>query len=253
MKSVMYLSNKYLSAVLSAMLALVLGTIAYGQTETVIINNDYEPLIQRIEDVANKNDSTATKVVFLLDAGEWADARTQKLREFVKDYLRTLRPCDQVGLYLYRDNLLTASNLMQPVQGVKVAKGGLLKVTNLDELESYSGHTDPFRALANLYNREQDCVYVLLSRMASADKPISGGLSKADFEADFANKLRHEAEEDRSITISADQDRKSYAYFDIYKSVRYTTNRPCTEKVRKEDGGAKKTIVDPPPLLNCGG
>ena len=204
------------------------------------LHPDYSPIIKTIDAVAKRTDSTAMKVVFLLDAADWSDARTQQLREFVQTYVDAnttkLRGCDAVGLYLYRDKLLTGSEYEQPVMELIKSRDGILKVKNQPELPPYGGHTDPFRALADVYSKERDCVYVLLSRMASADK-IDQAMSLASFEKQFGNKIRHEPNVARSILVSAEKGRKTWAYFDVYRSAEYKSDLPCQSSAAPQPKG----------------
>lgn len=197
------------------------------------LHPDYSPIIKTIDNVAKRSTSTAIKVVFLLDAADWADARTQQLREFVQTYVDAnttkLKPCDSVGIYLYRDKLLTGSDYEQPVAELVKARDGILRVKNMPDLPTYAGHTDPYRALSDLYTKERDCVYVLLSRMASPDKPDTG-MTREEFEKGFGDKIRHEPDVNRSILVSAEKGRKTWAYFDVYRSSEYKSDLPCADE-----------------------
>lgn len=205
------------------------------------LHPDYNPIIKTIDNVAKRSTSTAIKVVFLLDAADWADARTQQLREFVQTYVDTnttkLKSCDSVGIYLYRDKLLTGSDYEQPVAELVKARDGILRVKNMPDLPAYAGHTDPYRALSDLYTKERDCVYVLLSRMASPDKPASG-MTREEFEKGFGDKIRHEPDVNRSILVSAEKGRKTWAYFDVYRSAEYKSDLPCSGVGGDPSGGS---------------
>lgn len=227
-------------SLLAATVSLFPCSSVRGQDDGIAgqLHPDYNPIIKTIDNVAKRSDSTAIKVVFLLDAADWSDARTQQLREFVQTYIDSnttkLRSCDSVGLYLYRDKLLTGSDYVQPVAELLKSRDGILRVKNSRELPAYGGHTDPYRALSDLYTKERDCVYVLLSRMASPDKPAKG-MSLEEFEKGFGDKIRHEPDVNRSIIVSAEKGRKTWAYFDIYRSAEYKGDLPC------------ESIVEPPP------
>ena len=219
-------------SLLAATVSLFPCSSVRGQDDGIAgqLHPDYNPIIKTIDNVAKRSDSTAIKVVFLLDAADWSDARTQQLREFVQTYIDSnttkLRSCDSVGLYLYRDKLLTGSDYVQPVAELLKSRDGILRVKNSRELPAYGGHTDPYRALSDLYTKERDCVYVLLSRMASPDKPAKG-MSLEEFEKGFGDKIRHEPDVNRSIIVSAEKGRKTWAYFDIYRSAEYKGDLPC--------------------------
>lgn len=219
-------------SLLAATVSLFSCASVRGQDDGIAgqLHPDYNPIIKTIDNVAKRSDSAAMKVVFLLDAADWSDARTQQLREFVQTYIDSnttkLRSCDSVGLYLYRDKLLTGSDYVQPVAELLKSRDGILRVKNSRELPAYGGHTDPYRALSDLYTKERDCVYVLLSRMASPDKPAKG-MSLNEFEKGFGDKIRHEPDVNRSIIVSAEKGRKTWAYFDIYRSAEYKGDLPC--------------------------
>jgi hypothetical protein len=116
------------------------------------------------------------------------------------------------------------------------SRDGILRVKNMPELPAYGGHTDPYRALSDLYTKERDCVYVLLSRMASPDKPATG-MTRDEFEKGFGDKIRHEPDVNRSIIVSAEKGRKTWAYFDIYRSAEYKGDLPCSPVGGETAGG----------------
>lgn len=233
--------KRYIS-LLAISVSLVASGPVRGQDTTTPeqLHPDYSPIINTIDNVAKRSTSTAIKVVFLLDAADWADARTQQLREFVQTYVDAnttkLKPCDSVGIYLYRDKLLTGSDYEQPVAELVKARDGILRVKNMPELPTYAGHTDPYRALSDLYTKERDCVYVLLSRMASPDKPDTG-MTREEFEKGFGDKIRHEPDVNRSILVSAEKGRKTWAYFDVYRSAEYKSDLPCGDQGGVTGGG----------------
>lgn len=220
------------TSVFAATVSLFPCASVFAQETDIVsqLHPDYIPMIKAIDNVAKRSESTAIKVVFLLDAADWSDARTQQLREFVQTYVDSnttkLRSCDSVGLYLYRDKLLTGSDNVQPVAELMKSRDGILRVKNTPELPAYAGHTDPYRALSDLCTKERDCVYVLLSRMASPDKPATG-MTRDEFEKRFGDKIRHEPDVNRSIIVSAEKGRKTWAYFDIYRSAEYKSDMPC--------------------------